>query len=371
MSWKHIPGLTNSFFLKLLFLEGFENISSNSYVIKDSILTIIDPGNDYTAFIELFELGFKPSDIKRVIITHGDFDHCMGTLELMRYPSIKMGGLEVILHEMGPATLKEIIEKEGGKVIEVKGGETLKLDDLELKVFYTPGHTIDSICLYHEPTRTLFTGDTVLPHAIAAPNPAARGSIRDYLSSLRILMKIPVEVILPGHGMPIIGNCKEAIESTYEGIIKDLTGEVEYDKAAETLLKYGYFEDAIFCCDKGINKDPEKLNFPKLKALSLINLGKFNEAIEILNKILEKQKDALSLVTKGYALMGLQKYEESIKYFDEALSINPNIKEALIYKCLALIFLGKVEEAMKIPEFKEKYFKIFEQEIKKLKSMRK
>jgi glyoxylase-like metal-dependent hydrolase (beta-lactamase superfamily II) len=264
LSWKHIPGLTNSFFLKLLFLEGFENISSNSYVIKDSILTIIDPGNDYTAFIELFELGFKPSDIKRVIITHGDFDHCMGTLELMRYPSIKMGGLEVILHEMGPATLKEIIEKEGGKVIEVKGGETLKLDDLELKVFYTPGHTIDSICLYHEPTRTLFTGDTVLPHAIAAPNPAARGSIRDYLSSLRILMKIPVEVILPGHGMPIIGNCKEAIESTYEGIIKDLTGEVEYDKAAETLLKYGYFEDAIF------SKPSKKSNFKKKE---LVNPG--------------------------------------------------------------------------------------------------
>lgn len=123
----------------------------------DDGLTIIDPGNDYTAFIELFELGFDPSDIKRIIITHGDYTHCMGVLELMNYQNTRKD-LEIVMHEMGPVTLREIINKIGWKVTNVRGGEILKARDSNLKVIHTPGHSIDSICLYHEDSQTLLQG---------------------------------------------------------------------------------------------------------------------------------------------------------------------------------------------------------------------
>jgi len=370
MSWRSLFELSSSnpFFKKLLFLGGFD-FSSNSYVVLGDGLTIIDPGNDYTAFIELFELGFKPSDIERVIITHGDYDHSMGILELMNYRSIKKD-LEVVMHEMGPVTLKEVIERGGGKIIEVKGGEILKLGDCNLKVFHTPGHTIDSICLYHEETHTLFTGDTVLPSSIAAPNPAAMGNIGDYILSLRILKKIPVKALLPGHGIPVIGNCGEFIERTYEELIRSITGDVEWIDAAEILLRRGYIEEAIFCCDKGISVNPENPSLLKLKAICLNSLGRFEEALEILDNVLENQRDAQTLTIKGYALMYLGKYEKSIECFDEALRMNPNMIEAKIYKGLTLMLSNKVEEAMKIHEFKNEYVRIFEEEMKKLKNSR-
>jgi len=367
MGWCSLFEVSNSFFRKLLFLEGFYS-SSNSYIILGDILTIIDPGNDYTALLDLLELGFKPSDIKRVIITHGEYDHSMGIFELMNYRSAR--DLEVIMHEMGPATLKETVERRGGKIVEVRGGETLKLGDCELKVFHTPGHTIDSICLYHEETHTLFSGDTVIPGSVAAPNPAAMGNIRDYILSLRFLRRIPVKALLPGHGAPVIGNCKEFIERTYEELIKSITGEIELSEAAEILLRHGYIEEAIFCCDKGIKANSEDRSLLKLKAVCLNSLGRFEETLEILNELLKERKDAYTLTIKGYALMGLGEYEKSIECFDEALRINPNMVEAKIYKGIAFMLLGRVEEAMKIQEFKNEYIRIFEGEVKKLKSSR-
>jgi len=365
MSWRFLSELSpHPFFKKILFLEGFYS-SSNSYVILDDGLTIIDPGNDYTAFIELFELGFDPSDIKRIIITHGDYTHCMGVLELMNYQNTRKD-LEIVMHEMGPVTLREIINKIGWKVTNVRGGEILKARDSNLKVIHTPGHSIDSICLYHEDSQTLFTGDTVLPGSVAIPNPAAMGDIREYILSIRAIRKIPVEALLPGHGMPIVGNCGEVIEKTYEELIKSITGDIEWGEAANILIKHGYIEEAIFCCNKGIHANPERLSLLKMKAVCLNSLGRFEEALEILDEVLKKQRDALALTAKGYALMSLGKYEKSIECFDEALRIDPSMLEAKIYKGIALILLGKIEDAMKIPEFKDEYARIFEKEMSKM-----
>jgi glyoxylase-like metal-dependent hydrolase (beta-lactamase superfamily II) len=162
---------TTPFFEKFLFLQSFETFSSNIYLIMGDYLTIVDPGNDYTAFMDLFRLQVKPEDIKKIVLTHGHPDHAMGALELLRYPSIiKSGGFELILHEAAPPQLKEMIKQVGSRVTEVRGGETLELSGIEWEVIYTPGHTIDGICLYHAPTKTVFTGDMALPQAVGAPD---------------------------------------------------------------------------------------------------------------------------------------------------------------------------------------------------------
>jgi len=156
--------LEDELFRKLFFLEGYV-FSSNIYTIVGSYLTIVDPGNDYTAFLEFSEFGRGPTDIKKIVLTHQHQDHTMGIFELLRgYPSIvERGGFEVILHEANPPQLKEMVRQFGCQVTEVKGGETLELSGFEWEVIHTPGHTLDGICLFHAPTRTAFTGDTVMP----------------------------------------------------------------------------------------------------------------------------------------------------------------------------------------------------------------
>lgn len=215
--------LDDELFRQTFFLEGYV-YSSNIYAMTGSYLTIVDPGNDYTAFIELAELGYGPADTQKIVLTHQHQDHTLGIFELLRgYPSImERGGFEVILHEANPPQLKKMVRQFGSRVTEVKGGETLELSGFEWEVIHTPGHTLDGICLYHAPTKTAFTGDTVMPHAMAKPDPNAGGRLEDYVPGLQRLLGKEVDSVLPGHSIPVASHGQRVIEETLEGVLMKL-----------------------------------------------------------------------------------------------------------------------------------------------------
>jgi len=87
LSIAEIMKIEDPVFEKSMFLIGYHQ-SSNVYVLAGDTLTIVDPGNDYTIFTELEKLGYNPLDIKKIVLTHGHRDHCMGVFELLRIPQI-------------------------------------------------------------------------------------------------------------------------------------------------------------------------------------------------------------------------------------------------------------------------------------------
>lgn len=373
VGWRSLADLQPAYplFQRLLFLEGYD-FSSNIYLIKGDYLTLIDASNDYTAFIQLFGDVFKPSDIKKIVLTHGHVDHAMGVLELLQaYPSIiQSGGFELILHEEGPEELKGMVREIGCPVTEVRGGEVLELSGFEFEVLPTPGHTSDSICLYHAPANALFTGDTVLPSAIAEPDTVARGSLGEYLASLRMLLKMDIESVLPGHESPVFCNCRRMVLDTYEGVIKRLVGEkTPWDEAAMTFLEKGYLEEAVFCFDRLLEKDPDDVRTLGLKGICLNDLGRFNDALNLFDSILaKKERDVTALIGKGYALMGLERYGESLEHFDAALAENPGIYTAQFYRGLVLYLSGNIDAAMDIEVFRNEFAgKVKEELLAKLK----
>ena len=203
LSIAEIMKISDPVFEKSKFLIGYQE-SSNVYVLAGDYLTIVDPGNDYTVFTDLEKLGFNPLDIKKVVVTHGHRDHCMGVFELLRFPPIyESKDIEIINHEGGPQEFEKILTEQGFSLTQVKGGETLELSGFEWEVIHTPGHTIDSICLYHGPTKTAITGDTVIPHAIGDADKTAGGRLDHYLYGLKQLLQKDIENILPGHGVPM------------------------------------------------------------------------------------------------------------------------------------------------------------------------
>jgi glyoxylase-like metal-dependent hydrolase (beta-lactamase superfamily II) len=378
--WQPLSKLLDAadpFFANVLFLPGYA-LSSNVYVIEGKGLSIVDPGNDYLAFIDLFRRGYKPADVKQVFLTHGHRDHAMGVFELLRsYPAIlENGGFELILHEASPSELKDIVRKSGCRVTEVRGGETLKISGLDWEVIHTPGHTIDGICLYHPQSKTVFSGDTVLPHAMAEPDEDAGGRLDHYLFGIRELLGKDIQNVLPGHGLPVVSSGRKVIEETYEGLMMKIIGveaksKTPWIEGATALAERGFLEEAVFCCDKEMGSHPENLMALQLKAVSLNDLGRFPEALESLDRLeglrVQEKGDLFILVGKGYALMGIGRYEESVRYFDETLKVAPGMKDALIYKGMALYLSGNYDAAMEIEPFRKEFVGRFKEELLKKK----
>jgi glyoxylase-like metal-dependent hydrolase (beta-lactamase superfamily II) len=370
--WQHLGDILNPpipVFEKVLFLQSFDTFSSNIYVIPGKYLTIVDPGNDYTAFMDLFRLGMKPEAIKKVVLTHGHPDHAMGALELARsYPGImRGGGFELILHEAAPAQLKEVVKSYGSRVTGLKGGETLELSGLGWEVIHTPGHTIDGICLYHAPTKTVFTGDMVLPHAMVEPDENAGGRLDHYLFGVKALLKRDIENVFPGHGPPVGPGGRNVIEETYEALMMKILGveaQIPWIEGATELAKRGLLEEAVFCCDRELAAKAGNMKALELKAMCLTDLGRSHEAVEAFDGILARASDnVFALTGKGCALLGLGRYDESLRHFDSALRMNPNMKEAQVYKGMALYLSGSYDAAMDIEAFRSEFVGRFKDEL--------
>jgi len=369
-SWESLSQLlkiTNPLFESTLFLMGYE-YSCNIYLLRGDYLSLIDPGNDYTAFMELFDLGLKPWDVKKMVITHGHMDHVGGAIEIFRgYPGkAKDLDAEVIMHGAGPQQLKGILKEIGCRITEVKGGEILNLSGFEMEVIHTPGHTLDGICLYHADSRTLFTGDTVLAQAMAEMDKGGGGRLDHYLYALRTLLKKDIAHVMPGHG-PVVPNIgKKVVQDTFEGLIKKVVGvDTPWMQGAKTLAQGGLLEEALFYTNKELAEHPESLQALEMMAFLLHDLGRNQEAGELFDQILAQQGDHVyALMGKGTALMGLGRHEDSLKYFDAALKIQPQLKEALVHKGLALYLGGKPEEAMEIEAFREEFVARLKGELK-------
>ena len=132
---------------------------TNTYLVGS---WVVDPGpadeRHLTAVREAARDG-----IEGVVLTHGHADHAEGA-GLLGAPVVLPGDGE----EVGP-----------------------------FRAVATPGHSPDSVCLLRGDA--CFSGDTVLGTGSVFIEPG-EGSLSAYLTSLRRLRELDLEVICPGHG---------------------------------------------------------------------------------------------------------------------------------------------------------------------------
>ncbi|MFB3812645.1 MAG: MBL fold metallo-hydrolase [Terriglobales bacterium] len=363
-------------FEQILFLRGYE-FSSNIYLFTTGGdgLTLVDTGNDYTAFLDLGRLGFKLTDVRRIVLTHGHYDHSMGMIEVLRSHAPGTGGFELVMHEAGPRQFKELAADFGLVLRQLRGGERIELGGRGWEVIHTPGHTVDSICIHDAVSRTAFTGDTVLPHAMAEPDRKAGGSLQYYLGSVRELLKNDIANVLPGHGAPVAADGRSVIEQTYESLMLKVIGvekQTSWINGAMELAQRGLLDEALFCCNRQVALDPGSPKAWQLKLMCLNDLGRFQEALEAVehmsNTVPPGSAPVFVPIAKGYALMGLGKYEDSVGSFDAALAIDPSSKDAQVYKGMALYLAGRRDEAMDIESFRNEFIGRFKEEIAKRRS---
>ncbi len=365
-----LTGIQEPLFEATLFLFGYD-FSSNIYLLQGpGGHAIIDPGNDYPAYMQMVERGIKPTEIKKIAVTHGHHDHVMGAIELFRgHRGFGTPELEIILHEAGPVEFKEMMRNLGCRLTEVKGGETIVLAGFELEVIHTPGHTIDGLCFYHAPSRTLFSGDTVLPTILAEPDEkAAGGSLAHYFYSLRVLRQRQIDHVLPGHGgvAPNLG--RFVVDETYDALIKRVVGlETPFFEGAAKLAQQGLLEEALFYLDKELRQENPHPQAREMKGFLLNDLGRGQEALEILDELLRQDPDhAQALLGKGVALLGLGRYADSLAALERVAALRPDLKEVQVYQGMALYLSGREAEALDLPAFAEEFTRRLKDELSRL-----
>ena len=171
----------------MIFRQVFDNKSSTyTYLIasaKGREAVIIDPviENVETYISILNELELK---LLKVIDTHIHADHITGASKLKQTTNCS-----TIMGELTPADAVDI---------KLKDNEIIKIDKLEMKAMYTPGHTSDSYSFLMD--NYLFSGDTLLINGTGRTDFQNGNSKDAYNSIFNRLLKLPEDTILyPGH----------------------------------------------------------------------------------------------------------------------------------------------------------------------------
>jgi hydroxyacylglutathione hydrolase len=74
-----------------------------------------------------------------------------------------------------------------------------------LRVLHTPGHTPGEVVFYDSPRKILFSGDAVVERKgkLTLPAPRYASNLAQAIQSLARLRAVDVELLLPGHGVPV------------------------------------------------------------------------------------------------------------------------------------------------------------------------
>lgn len=178
----------------------------------------------------LDQLKVEPSSIKNVLITHLHYDHYGLVKEVKRLTSARISIHQreaKILASMSSyiSTAGEWLRTAGLGVSEVSelentiqtikflqlgyydnvldGGERFSVDNGQVEVVWTPGHTPGHICLYDSAKKVLYSGDHLLPTITSNisyyPFLAEYDPLGEYLRSLSALTDRKIEVIFPSH----------------------------------------------------------------------------------------------------------------------------------------------------------------------------
>jgi len=171
----------------MIFNQLFDTKSSTyTYIIasdKGREAIVIDPvienTNEYLKILK--ELDLK---LVKVIDTHIHADHITGLNELSKRTSCTK--------IMGEKSKSEVIDTR------VKEDDIIKIDSIEFKVIYTPGHTDCSYSFLMDDK--VFTGDTLLINGTGRTDFQSGSSKDQYNSIFNKLLKLPDKTIVyPAH----------------------------------------------------------------------------------------------------------------------------------------------------------------------------
>ncbi|MCO5059692.1 MAG: MBL fold metallo-hydrolase [Rhizobiaceae bacterium] len=177
---------------------------TNSYIVGDETLAVIDPGpedDDHFAAL-VAAIGGRP--VSHIFVSHTHKDHSplaarlkamTGALTVATGPHRAARPLRI--GEINP--LDASADLDFAPDIAATDGSVIDGDGWALRTIHTPGHAANHAVFALEGTGTLFSADHVMAWATSIVAPPD-GAMSDYMASLDKLLARDDTLFLPGHG---------------------------------------------------------------------------------------------------------------------------------------------------------------------------
>ena len=185
----------------------------NTYIVVNGDSGfVVDPGGDADEIFAIFKK--QKAKIDAILLTHAHFDHIGGVAQLVKIASESEGKTRstptVFLH-------RDEVEKIGSYKnmgfsmnanpekfvpdVLLKGGETLDISGLKVKVIHTPGHSKGGVC--YVVGNKIFVGDTLFFTSYGRTD-FYDGNAKDLKNSIvnKLFNLKGNYTLLPGHGEP-------------------------------------------------------------------------------------------------------------------------------------------------------------------------
>ncbi|MEO7728444.1 MAG: MBL fold metallo-hydrolase [Burkholderiales bacterium] len=166
---------------------------TNSYIVGEKALALIDPGPDMEAHLQA-TLAVVGDKLRWILCTHTHMDHSPGARALQAATGAEVIGMRAPPHGNQDTAFAP------GRVF--KHGDVLDAGDFKLTAIHTPGHASNHLCYLLDREKLLFTGDHIMQGSTVVINPPD-GDMVAYLHSLESLLDLDLARVAPGHGHPI------------------------------------------------------------------------------------------------------------------------------------------------------------------------
>ncbi|VDD85838.1 unnamed protein product [Enterobius vermicularis] len=241
---------------------------TNTYLIGNGKKRIlIDTGEEkISAYISELQKVLGDNEISSIICTHWHGDH--------------VGGVDDVLKKVVHKDIPVYKLKEPGKHDPVyqyiEDGQVFQTEGATLRVFATPGHTMDHISLYLEEEGTVFSGDCILGEGTTIFE-----DLHLYMQSLQKILDRKPKRIYPGHG-PVV-----------EDPLKKITEYMSHRNARENQIL-----DAIK--NKGVASVTDIVGAVYATTRWSLMLGAMNNVNQHLTKLIKE--DRIERTGEGYQI---------------------------------------------------------------------
>jgi glyoxylase-like metal-dependent hydrolase (beta-lactamase superfamily II) len=180
----------------------FTFTGTQTYVIGQGEVAVIDPGPDDPAHIDAIVGALGDERIVAILCTHTHKDHSPAAKPLAaRTGAPVMGCAPLVLEDLGPRA-DASFDDTYAPVRVLADAETVSGPGWTIAAVATPGHTSNHLCFDLIEESALFTGDHVMGWSTTVISPPD-GDMADYMASLAKLEARKDAIYYPAHGDPV------------------------------------------------------------------------------------------------------------------------------------------------------------------------